>query len=300
VSDLAADYELLHHDVGAIWLKRDFIAVQGPDAASFLQGQCSQDLGPLAVGQSAWSLILQPQGKVDALVRITRVADDGFVVDVDKGYGEAVTARLNRFKLRIKADIQPLEWRCVALRGPKATTATATTATAPDGHFAVAASWPGLEGIDIIGPDPSVPDGITEVDKGAFEVVRIEAGVPAMGRELTERTIPAEAGIVEQTVSFTKGCFTGQELVARIDSRGGHVPRHLRGVVLDDLVPVESALHDPSSGKQVGTITSVAARPDGAVALSYLGRDVEPPAEVTVTWEGGQSHGRVEALPLRP
>lgn len=298
MSDLAADYELLHHDVGAIWLKRDFIAVQGPDAATFLQGQCSQDLASLAVGQSAWSLILQPQGKVDALVRITRVADDGYVVDTDGGFGEAVTARLNRFKLRIKADIRPLDWKCVALRGPKAT-AAATTAD-PDGHYAVDASWPGLEGIDIIGPDPSVPEGITEVADAAFEAVRIEAGVPVMGRELTERTIPAEAGIVEQTVSFTKGCFTGQELVARIDSRGGHVPRHLRGVVLDDLVPLESALHDPTTGKQIGTITSVAPRPTGAVALSYVRRDVDPPAEVTVTWEGGQSTGRVEALPLKP
>jgi tRNA-modifying protein YgfZ len=298
VSDLAADYELLHHDVGAIWLKRDFIAVQGPDAATFLQGQCSQDLASLAVGQSAWSLILQPQGKVDALVRITRVADDGYVVDTDGGFGEAVTARLNRFKLRIKADLRPLDWKCVALRGPKAT-ATATTAD-PDGHYAVDASWPGLEGIDIIGPDPSVPEGIPEVADAAFEAVRIEAGVPVMGRELTERTIPAEAGIVEQTVSFTKGCFTGQELVARIDSRGGHVPRHLRGVVLDDLVPLESALHDPTTGKQIGTITSVAPRPTGAVALSYVRRDVDPPAEVTVTWEGGQSTGRVEALPLKP
>jgi folate-binding protein YgfZ len=296
VGDLAADYELLRHDVGAIWLERDFVRINGPDAASFLNGQCSQDLDPLTVGQSAWSLILQPQGKVDALVRITKVADDEFVIDVDSGYGDAVMARLNRFKLRVKANIQPLDWRCLGLRGPKAGEHMAPPQ--PSGRWVMNASWPGLAGIDIIGSDPAVPDGIAVVDHPAFEAVRIEAGVPAMGKELTERTIPAEAGIVDRTVSFTKGCFTGQELVARIDSRGGHVPRYLRGLVLNEMVPLGAALQ--WNGKQVGTITSTSARPGGAVALAYVGRDVTPPAEVAITWDGGQSHAVVEALPLAP
>jgi aminomethyltransferase len=130
----------------------------------------------------------------------------------------------------------------------------------------------------------------------AYEAARIEAGIPRMGAELTERTIPAEAGIVERTVSFTKGCFTGQELVARIDSRGGHVPRHLRGVVLNEEVPVGATLR--FEGKQAGSITSVATRPGGAVALAYVGRDLQPPADVEVSWDEGYSKARVEALPL--
>ena len=134
----------------------------------------------------------------------------------------------------------------------------------------------------------------------AYEAVRIEAGIPAMGRELDERTIPAEAGVVEQSVSFTKGCYTGQELVARIDSRGGNVPRRLRGlVVMSEVVPPSGA-KVRFENKDAGELTSVAESLDrqAPVALAYVGRAVSPPAEVTVVWEGGSALARVEALPL--
>jgi aminomethyltransferase len=136
------------------------------------------------------------------------------------------------------------------------------------------------------------------VAAGAYEVVRIEAGVPTMGAELTERTIPAEAGIVERTVSFTKGCFTGQELVARIDSRAGKVPRHLRGVVLADAAaPAGAALM--LDGQQVGQLTSAAATPNGgAVALAYVKRGVEVPVDALATWGNDLSAASVRALPL--
>src|SRR5687768_12379363 len=92
---------------------RDVVRVSGPDAISFLQGQLSQDVDGLAVGATAWSLLLQPQGKVDALVRVTRIADDAVVLDVDGGFGDAVVTRLDRFKLRVKADIDALDgWTC--------------------------------------------------------------------------------------------------------------------------------------------------------------------------------------------
>jgi folate-binding Fe-S cluster repair protein YgfZ len=101
-------------------------------------------------------------------------------------------------------------------------------------------------------------------------------------------------------VSFTKGCFTGQELVARIDSRGGNVPRHLRGVVVleNALPPVGAKL--VVDGKEVGALTSVAESLDrrAPVALAYVGRAVEPPADVTVSWDGGSAKARVETLPL--
>ena len=120
-----------------------------------------------------------------------------------------------------------------------------------------------------------------------------------MGAELTEKTIPAEAGIVARTVSFTKGCFTGQELVARIDSRGGNVPRHLRGVVVDEATPPVGASLIVGD-REVGTLTSVAPGPAGVgvVALAYVRRDVDPPAGVEVRWEGGTAAARVETLPL--
>ena len=233
-----------------MWLPRDFVRVHGPDAVDFLQGQLSQDVAALPVGGSAWSFLLQPQGKVEALLRVTRTADDELVLDTDAGWGEAVMARLNRFKLRVKADIEPLPWRCLAVRG-----------------VAVEGSVPAFgDGADILGEDPAVPDGVPVRDLDHYEAMRIEHTWPAMGTELTERTIPAETGIVDRTVSFTKGCYTGQELVARIDSRGGHVPRQLRTLAVEPT----AAVGDPVvvDGREVGTLTSVA----GTVALAYVHR----------------------------
>jgi folate-binding protein YgfZ len=293
-AEVAGDYAALRREVGAVWLDRDFLKVKGPDTFSWLQGQLSQDLSALSVGDSAESFLLQPQGKVDAMVRVTRTDDDEAVIDVDGGFGAAVTERLNRFKLRVKADLEELDWRCLALRGPKAHDLVPITGAVVD------ADWPGLPGLDVIGVEPGVPEDVRLCGDEAWQAVRIEAGIPVMGAELTERTIPAEAGVVERTVSFTKGCFTGQELVARIDSRGGNVARHLRGVVVaGDLVPPVGAAV-VVEGKETGSLTSVARSPDrGApVALAYVRRDVAPPADCEVRWEGGQASARIETLPL--
>ncbi|HZN15080.1 MAG TPA: glycine cleavage T C-terminal barrel domain-containing protein [Acidimicrobiales bacterium] len=260
MADTAADYRRLREDVGAVWLARDAVRVAGPDALTFLDGQLSQDIKALAVGGSADSLLLQPQGKVVALLRVTRVADDDFVLDTDAGAGTAVIERLERFKLRTKATIEPEPaWRVLAVFRAGVVTYVA-------------------------GNDVAVPDGVPECSDEAYEVWRIEAGVPVMGRELTEQTIPAEAtGVVERAVSFTKGCYTGQELVARIDSRGGNVPRRLHGVEFHgDEVPAAGASLRDAAGADVGVITSAAWSPRTGhpVALAYVTRKVEPPAEI--------------------
>ena len=284
MGDLTTDYRALRDGTAAVWLPRDVLRASGPDAVSFLQGQVSQEVESLAVGASAWSFVLQPQGKVDALVRVTRVADDEVVLDTDAGYGEAVLTRLNRFKLRVKADIEPVDWRCLAVRG-----------TTPSGEVVAVAAF-GVGG-DVLGADVAVPDGVPLCDVAAYEVLRIEQGWPAMGAELTDRTIPAEAGIVDRTVSFTKGCYTGQELVARIDSRGGNVPRHLRAVVVRGTAVVGAAV--VVDGKEVGALTSAAESPsfpDATVALAYVHRDVEPGAAATV--DGAPAE--VRPLPLVP
>ena len=93
MSDLAADYRLLRSAAGGLWLPRDAVRVSGPDARDFLQGQCSQDLAALAVGQSAWSWVLEPQGKVSALVRVTPVDDEVLILDTDGGFGDRLQAR---------------------------------------------------------------------------------------------------------------------------------------------------------------------------------------------------------------
>ncbi len=279
-------------------LPRDFVRVAGPDAMKFLQGQLSQQVD-VPVGTSGWTLLLQPQGKVVALLRFTRTGAEEYVLDTDGGWAPAVVERLNRFKLRVKADIKVIEgWKCLAVRGPGAHEAV------PEGGLP--ADWPGLPGVDIVGPAAEVvaPDGVARGSAEAYEVARIEAGVPTMGRELDESTIPAEAGIVDRSVAFDKGCYTGQELVARIDSRGGNVPRRLRGVVVtgDETPPVGATVHTvgPDGGKDVGVLTSVARseRLGAPVALAYVRRAVEPPAEVELRWDGGTAAARVVALPI--
>jgi folate-binding protein YgfZ len=172
-----------------------------------------------------------------------------------------------------------------------------------------------------------VPAGVRRCGPEAYHAVRIECGVPMMGAELDTSTIPAEAGIVDRSVSWTKGCYTGQELVARIDSRGSNVPRRLTGVVLgaDVMPPVGATVHAVAAeaesgleggppavgeggpgevgatGAEVGRLTSVARSVDLAapVALAYLRRAVTPPAPVTVVWADGRAPARAVPLPLR-
>jgi folate-binding protein YgfZ len=283
--DIEAGYRALRGDGGAVTIDRDLVTVKGPQATDFLQGQLSQDVTAILPGTSRLSFLLQPTGKVDAWFRVGPVTD-GFAIDVAGGFGEVVKARLERFKLRTKVDIElcPTTWAARSIRAER-TDGPGDDITAP-----------AVEGLRLAQGEGRLP----EVSVDAYEVVRIECGVPKMGAELTESTIPAEGGqwIIDQSVSFTKGCYTGQELVARIDSRGGNVPRHLRGVVVEDGVPPTGAavLVD---GAAVGSLTSVAPSPElGPVALAYIARKVEPPSVAVVRWDGGEARARIEALPL--
>ncbi len=250
----------------AVWLARDVVAARGAEAATFLQGQLSQDVAALPDGGTAWSWLLAPTGKVDALLRVTRLAEDEWVLDTDAGWGAAVLDRLNRFKLRTKVELSALPWQVLGLRG-----------AVPDdsGAAVIVPAWPGLAGVDRLGPELAVPDGWPVLAVSDYEAIRILAGIPRMGVELTEKTIPGETGLNDQTVSFTKGCYTGQELVARIDSRGGHVPRRLRVLSLSAGVDAGTPLLD-SEGGNAGTVTSVAHSPHaGWVALGYVRRGVD-------------------------
>jgi folate-binding protein YgfZ len=300
--EMLADYDALRHGVGGVILPRDVLAVSGPDAVEYLQGQCSQDVATLAEGESADALLLSPQGKVDASVRVTRTAGDAFLIDTDGGFGEVAQARLLRFRLRVKVDIEPVPWVCLAIRGPES--GSVPPASEP-GVLRLPVEWPGLSGFDLIGPAPSLPETVRPCGIGAWEAARIEAGVPVMGREVTETTIPAEAALVERSVSFTKGCFTGQELVARLDARGTKVARRLCGIVVNDperRPPVGATVHTTDGEHQVGQLTSVAWSPGlrTTVALATLQRRVVPPSAVSVRWdEDGRSVDvGAEAKPL--
>jgi tRNA-modifying protein YgfZ len=296
MADVTADYLALRHDVGAVAVDRDVIRAEGADAVTYLQGQLSADVAGLAVGESTPAFLLEPQGKVVAWLRATRTGDTVMTLDLDAGFAEPVLERLERFKIRTDCTFERVDWRCVAVRGPRAAAIDAD-------HRRVAAPWPGLDGFDLLGPDVVVPDGVRECGTDAYETVRVEAGVPRMGSEVTEKTMPHELGrwLVVASVSFTKGCYTGQELVYRIDARGGNVPRHLRGVLVatNVLPPVGAQLE--VGGKTVGELTSVGESLErrAPVALAFVHRSVDPPADGELTWDGADRVPcRVEPLPL--
>jgi folate-binding protein YgfZ len=210
---------------------RDHVLVGGPDALTYLQSQVAQDLLGLEVGDSAWTLVLEPTGKVESLARVTREGDELFDLDTDAGFGEALAARLSRFKIRVQAEIS-----------------------------VVAA----------MSLDPSA----------SHEAARIAAGWPRLGFEIVPgETIPAVTGVVPVAVNFTKGCYPGQELVERMDSRGADAPKRVRIVPVEPGVEVgEAVLVD---GAEVGRITSIS--PAGGLALAMVKRGAEigePPAHL--------------------
>ena len=291
-----AEMHDLRTSLGAAPIQRDVVRVHGPEATEFLQGQLSQDVAALGVDESAPSLLLQPSGKVDAWLRVTRLADDDVLLDVDPGHGEGVVARLSRFKLRTKVEIEPSRWSGLAIRGPGA-----QDVEVPRGALGLATAWPRIAGVDVLSTGELALVGVPLVSAAILEVLRIECGVPSMDAEISEATIPAEAGawLVDASVSFTKGCYTGQELVARIDSRGGNVPNPVRGLRCEGEQPPRDAavVHD---GAVVGRVTSSATSSvAGPIALAIIKRSVELGAPVEIEGRNGSIRAVVSELPLR-
>ena len=294
---------------------RDVVVVTGGDALSFLQSLVSQDLDALAGGQGAHTLLLTPQGKLDVDFVLLHGGDEAWLV-AEGGFGAQLAASLNRFRIRVDAtvEVRP-DLEVLAVRGPGAVDAArAAGLPVPDERHAhaphelgrvVRVPWPDGDGVDVVGaPDvlaaaerALVDGGAQLLDDGGYDAVRIAAGIPRQGAELDGSTIPQEAFLELDAVSFTKGCFLGQELVCRIDTRG-HVNRYLRGLrdITGERPPLGAEL--VAGDKVVGAVTSVAAERGGApVALAYVRREIEPPAEVVLRWDGGEATARVEPLP---
>jgi folate-binding protein YgfZ len=293
---------------------RDVVVVTGGDALSFLQSLVSQDLDALGDGQGAHTLLLTPQGKLDVDFAMLRAGVDAWLV-CEGGFGEQLAASLNRFKIRVDAtvEVRP-DLAVLVVRGTGAVEAArAAGLPVPDEQFAhvphetvrvVRTPWPGGDGVDMIGSaghlaaaeHALVEGGARQLDGDGYDAVRIAAGIPRQGAELDGSTIPQEAFLELDAVSFTKGCFLGQELVCRIDTRG-HVNRYLRGLraIAGARPPLGAEV--VAGEKVVGAVTSVADGPDGApVALAYVRREIEPPVEVALRWDGGETTARVELL----
>lgn len=351
-----ADYEALRSACGARRGRCSLIDACGPDAEGFLQGQLSADVSALKVGGSARTLLLHPDGKLHSVLSVHRVAEQRYWLVATAEAGRRALERLERFKLRTDCEMRLDEVETLTVLGPQAPPpppaegggAPAPQAPPPpppaedggapappaeDGEppAAVCAElrWGSVSGWEMIGEIGGRGQALRECAAEAFEALRVEMGVPADG-EFQEGMIPAESGVVAETVSFTKGCFVGQELVARIDSRGGNVPRNLRGVLITGAAgdgdattatgtetgasaATGTGTEEPSpppagaalvlaDGSKVGELTSVSYSPalGRTAALAYVRRKVVPPARVEVRWDGGSAQAEIRTLPLAP
>lgn len=249
---------------------RAFVGARGPEAAAYLNRMVSNDVAALAAGDSCDALLLTPKARIIATLRIVRRGDDDFLLLTEPELGETVRDQLLRARFAAKAEIELESHTSYLLLGEEA--------VPPPGSLAIGNPDYGVPCIEVIdGPEVSAES----VSSETLELLRIEAGTPRFGSEIDERVLPAEAGLDESAVSFTKGCYPGQEPVARLHYRG-HANRVLRvlRIATGDTVAAESEIL--LEGRPVGRVTS-AVRDDGEiVALGYVRTEVPADAELSV------------------
>jgi folate-binding protein YgfZ len=305
--------------------------VGGSQAAETLTGLVTNDVGALHPGAGQYAAALTAKGKVIADVRIFARADD-LLVDTSETAGPGFSAMIKKFvnpRLARYADVSAV-LRTIGVFGPRAHAALAAVlhdegASAPAvaalrglapyhhlafdvaGAIVLVARVPDLGGE---GFDCFVPVEIAEllwsrlaalravpIGREASEIARVEAGRPAWGIDMDENTLAQEANFDElDGISYTKGCYTGQETVARVHFRG-HVNRHLRGVQSAVIIPTGAELFDAE--KSVGTMKSSVMSPRlGPIGLAMIRREVETGAEIIARWDGGEGSARVREIPF--
>lgn len=304
--DVSAEYAALRSGTGYVEGFSDIVWLGGADAVSFIDGQVSQDVASMTEGTTARSFLLTPRGKLVALLWVLRGAETVGLV-VDRGYGSAVVDHLETFKFRVDADLTIDESSTLEVWGPRLIKAAERAGI--DGgagwnqnptRVAALLQGPVLERLVVRGEeDAAAVADVRPAGRIAADTVRVEAGEPVMGVDVDESTIPQETGLVPDAVSFTKGCYVGQELVARIDSRG-RVNRRLMGIrVSENVVPPVGA-EIVADGRAVGRVSTVgeslAAR--APVAMAMLRREVEAGSSVHLEWESAAVASQVEALPI--
>lgn len=328
-SSVAAEYDALR--TRAIVVDRSQRArtrISGTRAAETLTGLVTNDVGALESGHGQYAAALTPKGKIVADVRIFR-DDDSFLVDTGARAAEGWTGVLRKY---VNPRIAPHRDETAALRdvgvfGPNArhvvaamtgANAAALSVLPPYGHATVAVDGArvlvarvpdlGVEGFELFIPADAfdtvwrlaLDAGAEPAGLAAWEVARVEAGRPEWGLDMDDSTIPQEANFDElHAISYTKGCYTGQEVVARVHFRG-HVNRHLRGlrIAAAEPPPTGAQLVD-ASGRPVGEVRTAVSSPRlGGIALAMVRREVEAGASVTARWDGGEAQADVSTLPF--
>jgi folate-binding protein YgfZ len=244
---------------------RAFVAVTGPDAADYLERMVSNAVATLGVGGSCDALLLTPKARVIAPLRVWRRGTDDFLLLTEPELGDRVRAELLRARFAAKAQVEAEEHVSVVVFG--------------DGDGGIPCPDYGRPAVELLDAELL---GDEEVPPEELERLRIRAGTPAWGREIDDRVLPAEAGLVERAVSFTKGCYPGQEPIARLHYRG-HANRGLRVLRVAAEAAPESDAEVTFEGRAVGRVTSAARDPDGGVlALAYVRAEIPAGAELGV------------------
>jgi folate-binding protein YgfZ len=238
---------------------RAFLRVSGPDAEDYLERMLSNEVASLAPGESCEALLLTPKARVIAPMRVVRRGAEDFLLVTEPGLGQTLRDELVRMRFAAKADIELEEHRSYLLVG-------AENGGIPNADYGVPAA-------EILDEEP--PADLPLLSEEDLEALRIAAGTPRFGHEIDDRVLPAEAGLVERAVSLAKGCFPGQEPIARLHYRG-HANRKLQVLEVEGAEPGAELLWE---GKVVGRVTSAVSD----VALGYVRTEVPADAVLEVS-----------------
>jgi len=273
-------YRALRTDGGvARRTDRGVLTITGADRAAWLQGLVTNDVASLAPGETRYAAYLTPQGRMITDLNVTSRADR-LLLDVPAPLAASLRERLDG--LIFAEDAQVLD--------SSATLEVWSSIGPNDGAIT-----------DVI-VEAGQPHGVSypEINLDTFEVVRIERGLPRFLADMDTETIPLEAGIEDRAISFTKGCYVGQEVIVRVTHRGGgRVAKKLVRWKADPsaaVVPLSGA-RIFSEARDIGRLTSAAFSPgrEAVVGLGYVHRDfVDPGTEVTVVWNDSRSKVTVE------
>jgi tRNA-modifying protein YgfZ len=309
-----SDYRAITEGCGLLdRSERGKLALTGSEAKSFLQGQVTNDVEALAPGQGCYAAFLTPKGKMLGDIRILETGGE-VLLDTERATLQQLFNMIRRFSIGFQVELhkRTLECGLLSLIGPASEAAVGPgAATVPDAeHAHVPVEIAGVDarairtdvGIDLLCDAADTERlraaledaGATPVSEAAAEVLRVEHGRPRYGAELDDTVIPQEAGLNERAVSFTKGCYVGQETVARLHYRG-KPNRYLRGLRLSG--PAAGGEELGLDGRTVGRLSTVAESPQfGWIALGLVRREAEPGAELTVG--SGDVRATVVALPF--
>ena len=287
---VAGDYQLLTERAGLVDRSaRGKLVLTGAEAAEFLQGQVTNDIEALEPGEGCYAAFLTHKGKMRGDLRVLR-GEDWIWIDTEPAVLAPLSRTVQMYSIGRDVGFTDVtgERAILSLVGPAAR--AALDVEPPAREHAVVEGELGLYvatdlGVDVICPAEDAAGartalGLDEVSEDAAECLRIESGRPRYGLDVDADTIPQEAGLNERAVSFTKGCYVGQETVARLHYKG-KPNRHLRGLRLDEPAAHGDPVH--LGERAVGTVGSACVSPrHGPIALALLRREAAPGTIVSV------------------